>query len=420
MITIGIISPPTLGHVNPFLILGRQLIKKGYRVVFFQLEEIKDHILNAGLEYHQIGKLIPKNVMQNMQKELGQLSGLDAMQYWKNRQVALFKVWFTELPRAIEKEAVNMLLIDQSDGVGGTIAEAKNIPYVTIAMGLNLDWEKNIPPFFLSRDYDLSDFTVHYNKRAMDEFIKDFKPLFDVINEKRKEYELELYNPYKNMYPVSPYAQIAQMPSFLDYPRVEKPSIFSSVGPFIDDSPQEIPFPFEKMNGKPLVYISLGTILNFRADIFNLVGGSFDDVDVQLVISLGNKEVDIDINSLPKDTIIVNYAPQRKILAHAKLCISHGGLNTVMDALASGVPLIIIPISFDQPGTAGRVRYHKIGEYIHFKSLSKRTVNKVVKKIINDRSYYENVQVMKEKFELLNGRDKAITIIEKIINEHVR
>lgn len=420
MATIGIISPPTLGHVNPFLILGKQLIKNGHRVVFFQLEEIKQRILDAGLEYHQIGKLIPKNTMQNIQKELGKLSGLDAMHYWRKRQLALFKVWFAELPRAIEKEAVQMLLIDQSDGVGVTIADAKNIPYVTVSMGLDIDWEKNIPPFFLSRDYDLSDFTIRCNKVAMDEFVKDFAPLFDGINDQRVAYGLEKYDPYKNMYPVSPYAQIAQMPEFLDYPRKEKPPYFANVGPFVDDQPKEILFPFDKINGKPLVYISLGTILNVRPGIFNLVAGSFHDIDMQLVISLGNKEVDIDVEVMPKDTIIVNYAPQREVLSHAKLCISHGGLNTVMDALANAVPIVVIPISFDQPGTAGRIRYYKIGEYIHFKSLSQVAINKVVKKIFNTPSYYENAQKMKEKFAALNGRDQAISIIEKTIKEHVR
>lgn len=420
MANIGIISPPTLGHVNPFLILGKELIKKGHKVVFFQLEEIKKNIVDAGLSYHRIGKLIPNNMMNSIQNELGQLSGLDAMLYWRKRQLVLFKVWFDELPKAIDSEKIEMLLIDQSDGVGATIADYKKIPYVTVSMGLDIDWEKSIPPFFLSREYDKSEFTMRSNKVAMDEFVKDFSPLFDIINTKREEFGLEKYDPYSNMYPVSPYAQIAQMPSFLDYPRLEKPSCFYNVGPFIDGEPEKIPFPFEKINGKPLVYISLGTILNVRPEIFNLMASSFEDVDVQLVISLGRKIPNLDVDIFPKGTIIVDYAPQREVLKNAKLCITHGGLNTVMDALANGVPVIVVPISFDQPGTAGRIKYYNLGEFIPFKSLTSNVINKTVKKIFTTKSYYDNALEVKSKFQQLNGKDKAISLIEKIIYQYVQ
>ncbi|QHI36897.1 Zeaxanthin glucosyltransferase [Kordia antarctica] len=419
MARIGIIAPPTLGHVNPLLILGKELLKKGHTVVFFQLEEMKHHILDAGIEFHKIGRLIPSDTMKNMKEQLGQLSGIDAMRYWRKRQTGLFKIWFTELPGAIEKEKINFLLVDQSDATGSTIAEAKKIPYVTVCMGLDMDWEKNIPPFFSVRSYDTSPIVLRGNKMAMDEFVKDFDPLFKSINDQREKYGLPVYDPYRNMYPVSPFAQIAQMPSFLDYPRVEKPDYFYNVGPFIDDNPTPIPFPFEKLNGKPLVYISLGTILNLRPDIFNLVGASFKGIEVQLAISLGNKDVDLTLDEFPPETIIVSYAPQKEVLAKAKLCITHGGMNTVMDALSNAVPVLVVPISFDQPGTAGRMKYLNVGEYIQYKALSEVAINKTVKKIFSTNSYYENAAKMKEKFLQLNGRDQAINIIERTINEHV-
>jgi zeaxanthin glucosyltransferase len=419
MARIGIIAPPTLGHVNPLLTLGKELIKKGHTVVFFQLEEMKQHILDAGIEFHKIGRLIPSDTMQNMKQQLGQLAGLDAMRYWQKRQIGLFKVWFAELPGAFKKENVNFLLVDQSDATGSTIAEAKQIPYVTICMGLDMDWEKNIPPFFSPRQYDTSTAVLRGNKMAMTEFVKEFDPLFKSINDQRIKYNLPTYDPYKNMYPVSPYAQIAQMPSFLDYPRIEKPDHFYNVGPFIDDTPMDIPFPFEKLNGKPLVYISLGTILNMRPDIFNLVGASFKDIVVQLAISLGNKQVDLNMDIFPPETIIVSYAPQKEVLAKAKLCITHGGMNTVMDALSNAVPVLVVPISFDQPGTAGRMKYLNVGEYIQYKALSEVAINKTVKKIFSTKSYYENAAKMKEQFLQLNGKDQAINIIERTINEHI-
>ena len=419
MARIGIVSPPTLGHINPFLTLGKELIERGHTVVFFQLEEMKQRIVNAGLDFHQIGKIIPYHSMDGIKQELGHRFGLDAMRYWRKRQMALFKVWFKDLPKALEEEGVELLLVDQSDATGSSIAEAENIPFVTVCLGLDMDWEESIPPFFSTWNYDTSQVSIHRNRIAMDEFVKDFISLFNLINNQRKDLRLENYNFYRNLYPVSPLAQIAQIPMFLDYPRREKPSHFYNVGPFVDTSPAEDFFPFEKRNGKPLVYISLGTILNLRPDIFNLVGSSFYDLDVQLVISLGNKDILLEQDALPPDSIIVNYAPQRKVLSQAKLCVTHGGLNTVMDALCNGVPVLVIPISFDQPGTAARVKHHGVGELIPYRSLCKEVINRIVKKMICSPEYYKNAAMMKNKFGKLSGTESAVKIIEKTILDYV-
>ena len=413
MARIGIVAPPTLGHVNPFLILGKELSHKGHSIVFFQLEEMKNRILDAGIEFHRMGKIIPSHSMEGIKRELGKLHGLDAMRYWRKRQIAMFKIWFKELPMAIEEEKIELLLVDQSDATGASISEAKGIPYISVCMGLDMDWEISIPPFFSVWSYGTSNILLNRNKMAMDEFVEDFQELFDYINHERKNLGLSEYNYYKNLYPVSPFAQIAQIPTFLDYPRKEKPNYFYNTGPFIDKKPNPIPFPFEKLNGRPLVYISLGTILNLRPDIFNLVASSFKDMDVQLVISLGNKQVDINQQILPPNTIIVDYAPQMEILGHAHLCITHGGLNTVMDALSQGVPVLVVPISFDQPGTAARVKRLKVGEFIQYRSLSKDVISKMVKKIMFTDSYYNNALKIKQKFSVLNGTVDAINIIEK-------
>ena len=416
---IGIISPPTLGHVNPFLILGQELLTKGHSVVFFQLAEMKERIVNAGIEFYEIGKLIPNHSMKGIQKELGQRHGLEAMRYWRKRQIGLFKVWFNDLPDAIEKSNIDLMLVDQSDPVGACIAEAKNIPFITVALGLDLDWEENIPPFFSNWSYAVNPMIIHRNTIAMQEFVEDFESLFTYINGKRAELGIPEYDFYKSLYPVSTIAQIAQLPKFLDYPRDKKPLYFHNVGPFISEYPSKISFPFEQVNGKPLVYISLGTILNVRPDIFNLVGSSFKGMEVQLVISLGNKEVILDQSILPPDTIVVDYAPQREVLALAKLCVSHGGLNTVMDALSKGVPVLVVPISFDQPGTAARVKYAKVGDYIQYRSLSEETLKRQIVKIMSNKDYYENANTMKLRFAEMTGTQSAIKIIEQTLEEYV-
>lgn len=60
-------------------------------------------------------------------------------------------------------------------------------------------------------------------------------------------------------------------------------------------------------------------------------------------------------------TWVVDFAPQQWVLDKADAVITHGGLNTVMDAIKARTPVLVMPIGFDQPGVAARVSHAGVG-----------------------------------------------------------
>jgi UDP-glucoronosyl and UDP-glucosyl transferase len=66
---------------------------------------------------------------------------------------------------------------------------------------------------------------------------------------------------------------------------------------------------------------------------------------------------------------MINRVPQIEVLKRAALCITHAGINTALESLAEGVPMVAIPIGFDQPGIAARIAYHGVGEFIEVEDL---------------------------------------------------
>jgi len=86
--------------------------------------------------------------------------------------------------------------------------------------------------------------------------------------------------------------------------------------------------------------------------------------EMQAVLSVGtNFNLDY-LGPIPANTIVVRIAPQMELLKRAALCITHAGLNTVLEALAQGVPMVAIPIGYDQPGVAARIVHHGVGEFV--------------------------------------------------------
>ncbi len=418
MATIGIITAPAIGHVFPFIYLCKELKKRGHHIVFFNLGDFKDKILKEDFNFCEIGaQFIKKGSMSILQNELGQLTGLKAMEQWQKINNKLTYVICATLPSKIIQEKIDFLLVDQSDASGGSIAEYLKIPYISIVIGNSLTWEESIPPIFTGWQYSEKIINIKRNIIGMKEVTRTFKPLHDTINSFRKKWGLQSFVFKNDLFPVSPIAQIAQMPSFFDLPRKELSSNFSYTGPFKGQMISNFEFPFNRLNGKPIIFVSLGTVVNSRIEIFENISKASSMFDVQLVIALGSNHIPDALLSLPNDAIVVGYAPQFEILKSAKLCITHGGLNTVLDALAHGVPLLAIPISFDQPGTAERIRWHELGDVISVNQvLEPEYLFQKLSNILNNDKYILKCQEFKAKLVALNGVVAASNLIEKLFN----
>jgi UDP:flavonoid glycosyltransferase YjiC (YdhE family) len=81
------------------------------------------------------------------------------------------------------------------------------------------------------------------------------------------------------------------------------------------------------------------------------------------VLSLGGADQQIP-TTLPGDPIVVPYAPQLQLLERTAVVITHAGLNTALESLSHGVPMVAIPITNEQPGVAARIGRLGAGEVI--------------------------------------------------------
>ena len=149
---------------------------------------------------------------------------------------------------------------------------------------------------------------------------------------------------------------ITQTPREFDYPNARWPAQFHYAGPFHDDEGRKtIPFPWEKLTGEPLIYAALGTIVNGLEFVYRIILDAVRTIPgIQVALSVGHN-IDLDdLGPIPSNTIVVKSAPQIELLKRAALCITHAGLNTTLESLAQGVPMVAIPIGYDQPGVASR------------------------------------------------------------------
>ena len=167
----------------------------------------------------------------------------------------------------------------------------------------------------------------------------------------------------------SPILELSQQTEDFDFPRYSAPSQFHHIGLLRRIRSSNVPFQFERLDGRPLVYATLGTVAKDTEGVFRMLAESSAELNLQLVITLGGHGDPRQYANLPGAPIVVLYAPQFAILERAAITVCHAGNNTVLESLANGVPVIAIPLNTDQYGTAARLKYSGAGERIYFEGV---------------------------------------------------
>ena len=411
----GILCPPSQGHINPSIILGKELRRRGHTITFLNIIDCKDKIESAGFNFETIGLgTFPKGSMDLLYAKLGQSSEHQMVLYWNEFCLKLAEITTQEIIETIQGMDVDILIVDQIDIIGGSIAEFLEIPFITICYGLLTFCEKSVPSPFTNLPYDNSEVGIKVNEWMLPYVQKSFEPMRTFINIHRSNWGLPPFEATHNPFYSSSLAQISQFPKALDFPREKLDKCFHYTGPFIDHAPEDdIDFPYHLLDGRPIIYTSLGTLVNQKKEMFSKIAEACKNFNYQLIMVTTTQPVD-DFLDLPGNPLVLRYVPQNKILKLAKLIITHGGVNTLLDAIMNSVPIITIPITFDQPGCAERVRWHKIGEVIPLKQVSPEKISEAILKIIRNPEYLQNVKAMKASISQIDGTIEACNIIENV------
>jgi MGT family glycosyltransferase len=412
----GIICPGSTGPLNTMLPLGQELQRRGHRVTLFGIPDTQRKTLAAGVEFQAVGEEeFPTGAMAESFTQLGKLTGLAALRYTIELLKQGAAVTLRDAPALLKAAGVEALLVNQGAVEGGTIADIVNIPFVTVCSAVVLNRDPSVPPFNTHWNYSPAWWARLRNQMGYMLLNTVAKPIRDVIAEYRREWKLPPHTQPNDVY--SKLAQLSQAPAEFEFPRQQLPASFHFTGPYHSSASREpVPFPFEKLTGKPLIYASMGTLQNRLIRVFQDIATACVGLDAQLVISLGGSAKPESLPELPGNPIVVEYAPQLEILKQATLMITHAGMNTTMECLMNGVPMVAIPVTNDQPGVAARIAWTGAGEAIPLSKLSVKRLEKAVKQVLTEDSYKTNAVRLQEAIKLAGRVSLAADIIEQVVS----
>ncbi|MGF1485613.1 MAG: glycosyltransferase, partial [Prochloraceae cyanobacterium] len=269
-----------------------------------------------------------------------------------------------------------------------------------------------VPPFFTTWQYDPNFGNRSRNRLSYAIGNLVARPIKKFRLKYRQKWQLS-----KESNTDSPLAILCHQPAEFEFPRQELPQWFHFTGPYHNQtSRKQVSFPWEKLNGQPLIYASMGTLQNRQVDVFEKIAAACANLEAQLVISLGGANTPESLPKLPGNPIVVGYAPQLEILPKAALVITHAGMNTTLESLTYGVPMVAIPVTNDQFGISARIVWTGTGEAIPRSKLTTSQLENAVRKVLTADSYKKNAMRLNEAIERSGGVKQAADIVEKAVS----
>lgn len=412
---LGLICPPMHGHMHPMFSLARELQRRGHRVSALMLPDAREKCAAAGIEHVPIGIAeYPAGRIQADVERLGQMSGPKALDFTLELIRHEVAVQLRELPGLMHELNIDGILTDQVSFAGGSSSEAAGIPFVTVCNALMLDQDTQIPPLAMHWSYrntwwarlrnQIGYRILKYLSRKITRDVNAFRAIHNLP-------------PHRSTFDwPSRLATVAQVPAAFDFPRDRLPPTFHYAGPFADPEIRAShPFPFERLDGRPMVYASMGTLQNRVSAQFRIIAAACAQLPVQAVLALGGAEPS-SLGSLPGNPIVVRYAPQLELLKRAAATVTHAGLNTALESLSCGVPLIAIPVTNDQPGVAARVEWLGAGERILPRRLTVERLKAALEQVLSNPSYRASAARLQASIAECGGVRTAADVIEQAVS----
>ena len=384
--------------------------------MIFGTADTESGIRAAGIGFHQIGaEDYPPGTLLKLDKHLAQLKGIAAFQFTLRRIRESTRMILRDGPDAVRTAHVEALLVDEAE-FAGNVADHLGLPWISIALIPPLLPDDRFPPFWFSWAAGQDWLSRLRNRLAIHLLLRIARPIFKEVNQQRSAWGLKLLKRPEDG--LSPLAQITQLPEALEFQiRGKTPAGLHYTGPFLHAEQRPVvDFPWDRLDGRPLIYASLGTLQNGSEAIFRTIAEACAGLDCQLLISLGGGLDPETLGKLAGAPLVVRFAPQMEILRRATLVITHAGLNTVLESLAEGVPMVAVPLGNDQPGVAARLMARGACVVVSRHGITRARLRKAVMLVLQNAEYREAAQVLQKAIQQSGGADRAAELIEELLN----
>lgn len=412
----AVVAPAYPSHFAALQALAGELIDRGHRVTFIHQAEARDWITDSRVGFHAVGlQARARGSLRQTLKLAANPGGPLGLRRLIDDLAQTTQMLCEALPAALATLQVDALICDQMEAAGGLVAEALQIPFVSVACALPVNREPGVPLPVMPMAYDTGD--------AARKMYQGSARVYDwmmgrhgrVVLEQARKFGLPDRQGLHEC--LSPLAQISQTVRSFEFPREALPAHFHHVGPLRPPASVDVELQYDIDPDRPMVFASLGTLQGHRYALFERIAWACEKLGAQLLVAHCGGLSDVQSLNLQAQgaSWVTDFAPQRAALARANAVVTHAGLNTVMDALVARTPMLAIPIAFDQPGVASRVVHAGVGMKVSPRFTAALGIAERLEMITGESRFAQNLERLGAEVDGAGGTRLAATITEQAI-----
>lgn len=410
----AVVAPPLYSHFHALQALAQTLLARGHRITFIQQADARPLLSDERISFVAVGEQThPVGSLSAGLQRLAAPGGLSLFRVIRDLAAAT-DMLCRELPAVLKNLNVDGVIADQMEAAGGLVAEALGLPFVSVACALPVNREPGIPLAVMAFRYGEDAKALKRFRASSDMYDRIMRHHGNVIARHARAFGLpERHGLHQCL---SPLAQISQLVPAFDFPRQQLPACFHAVGQLrVDSAPGMLPAPWPALR-QPVVYASLGTLQGRRFRLFMRLARACRNQRLSLVIAHcgGLNARQVHQLELAGAAWVTDFVDQRAALQHAQVFVTHAGLNSALEALECGTPMLALPIAFDQPGVAARIEWHGVGRRAsRFSRVA--VLEKYLQQLLNDPHYRLRMSAMQAQLKRAGGCARAADIVEQAL-----
>lgn len=168
---------------------------------------------------------------------------------------------------------------------------------------------------------------------------------------------------------------------------------------------------------RPLVYISLGTVMNRKQKFYMDCVEALRGAPWDAVLSVGSGIDMAALGELPENVRAYPHVNQMEVLAEADVFCTHCGMNSTMESLYMGVPMVMYPQQAEERSVADRAA--ELGTGIRLRRTDARGIRTAIEEVLENRAYKEAAVRMRADLRTCGGAKLAAELIEKTAKREV-
>ncbi|SFR26222.1 glycosyltransferase, MGT family [Lentzea waywayandensis] len=376
------VVPPLTGHVNPTASVGGELLARGHEVAWVgHPGTLKPLLPDNARIFPAIDDLLEADIRAKRERWLA-LRGMAVLKFfWEEFLIPLGHSMVPGVDAAVRAFQPDVIVADQQALAGPLVARNAGVPWVTSA----------------STSAELVNPLRTMPK--VDAWVRDLLHDFADGDIRFSELLVLVY---------SSAALVGQ----------EFGDEVAFVGPALAHRVERVDFPWEWLvrgeetlggQGARCVLVSLGTLNGPAGERF--LGQALEalaGLDVRVVMVAEPRPA-------PPNVLMLPSVPQLALMPHLDAVVTHGGHNTVCEALAHGLPLVVAPIRDDQPTVAAQVVQAGAGVRLTYSRARAADIRSALESVLDEPEYAAAAGLVRESFLAAGGAAAAADRLEKVV-----